>query len=225
MATSTPTTYNNRIRDLLRMYKLLDELATRTHSPQQPCLLSELQSGGLKSGGVYFFYEDGEHQSDSGAGDRIVHVGQSTTLRSRLLQHKHGNKDNSIFRKLVGHALEEENKNKKPPKKLPQKQFNERVTETLGNMWVLCLPIEDKALHDSIKRNAIALLSNYNKQPIALLRNHHKHPIDLPSKNWLGHHCGKEEVRESGLWNQDYVGHEEYDSDFLDTLKKLIRCL
>ena len=193
-----------RIKGLGRMYELLDELATRTHSPQRPWLLSELQSSGLKFGGVYFFYEDSEHRSDSGAGDRIVHVGQSANLYRRLLQHKRGDKANSIFCKLVGLALSAKNGKDKRP-------LNKRVTETLGNMWVLCLPIEEKALRGWIERNAIALLSNCYKQQ----------SIDSPSKGWLGHHCEQETVPSSGLWNQQYVDGT-HDPAFLDTLNDLI---
>ena len=207
----TQKIYNERIRDLPRMYKLLDELATRTHAPQQPWLLSEFSPAG-----VYFFYECGEHRSRGSTSNRVVRVGKSTILCSRLLQHKRGNKSNSVFRKLVGHALEEENKNENPPKKLSKKQLDESVTETLGNMWVLCLPIENEAKCGYIERNAIALLSNYNK-------NKSKLQIDPPSQSWLGLSAPEEKVQISGLWNEVYVGHEEYDSNFLDELKKLIR--
>ena len=68
---------SNRIDDVKRLYELLDELAARTHS-LQPGLLSELKRGLLSeslAGGVYFFYEDGEHRLQSGDGDRIVWVG------------------------------------------------------------------------------------------------------------------------------------------------------
>ena len=222
--------YNERIRDLGRMYQrivdlgrmygLLDELAARTHS-LRPRLLSEFSATG-----VYFFYECGEHRLQGS--NRIVRVGKSTVLCSRLRDHKI--KSASVFRKLVRLALEEENKNKNPPKKLSKKQLDESVTETLGNMWVLCLPIEGKTLRDSIEHDAIALLSNYiERNAIALLSNYNKNKsklqIDPPSQSWLGLSSPEEKVQISGLWNEIYVGHEEYDSNFLDELKKLIRSL
>ena len=59
-----------------------------------------------------------------------------------------------------------------------------------------------------IERNAIALLSNYNKPA-----------IDPPSTEWLGHHCDRERVRLSGLWNNRHVD-EEYDSQFLTLIER-----
>ena len=204
---------SNRISDIKELYRLLDVLM-RTHSRQ---LLSECSADDVPSLGVYFFYECGEYQSDTDDTDtprlRIVRVGthalktgSKATLWNRLCAHKSGNKNSSVFRKLVGFALEEKEESKRP--------LNERVTETLGNMWVLCLPIEDEVGPSSsrglIERNAIALLSNYHKQP-----------IDPPSEDWLGHHCVRPKVQESGLWNQRHV-KDIYDSRFLDTLEDLI---
>ena len=104
------------------------------------------------------------------------------------------------------------------PKGIPigKSQVEQSVAETLGNMWVLCLPIKGKALHDSIKYNAIALLSNYYKH-----YKHYKQTIDPPSKSWLGRHCTQPKVQESGLWNQHHVDGT-YDPAFLDTLEGLI---
>ena len=61
-----------------------------------------------------------------------------------------------------------------------------------------------------IERNAIALLSNYSKEP-----------LDSPFSGWLGHHCDRERVRSSGLWNSNHVD-EIYDPAFLETLERLI---
>ena len=191
---------SNRISDINRLYELLDELARKF---LQRFLSSCFEHDMPSSGGVYFFYEKNERRSGSGTSRlRVVRVGQTTNLWQRLSHHKGGNKDSSVFRKLVGFALEEKEESKKP--------LNERVTETLGQMQVSCLPIEDETLHDSIEHNAIALLSNYHKQP-----------IDPPSEGWLGHHCARPKVQESGLWNQRHVD-ETYDPAFLDTLERLI---
>jgi hypothetical protein len=61
-----------------------------------------------------------------------------------------------------------------------------------------------------IERNSIALLSNYNKPP-----------LDRASPQWLGHHCDRDRVRASGMWNQNHV-NEEYDPLFLNDLKSLV---
>ena len=213
---------STRLNDIKKLYRLLGELACK-HPPR---LLSKC-SGYDKwpSQGVYFFYECGEYRSGSGDGYRIVRVGthalktgSKKILWKRLYDHKSGNKTSSSFRKLVGYALEKKKKDKKPLK--------QRVTETLGNMWVLCLRIEDEAgpnsLRGYIERNAIALLSNYCECPTGCQCPIAYHfAIDLPSKSWLGYHCVRKKVRRSGLWNQKHVD-DIYDSRFLDTLEDLI---
>jgi len=67
-----------------------------------------------------------------------------------------------------------------------------------------------ESLRGKIERNSIALLSNFNKAP-----------LDWPSPLWLGHHCNRERVRASGLWNQNRVD-ECYDPDFLEDLEQLV---
>jgi len=88
------------------------------------------------------------------------------------------------------------------------------VSQVIGKMPFLWLPIEDDAGPDSlrgtIERNSIALLSNTNKAP-----------LDPPSPGWLGHHSDRERVRTSGLWNQNHVD-ECYDPTFLRTLETLV---
>ena len=88
------------------------------------------------------------------------------------------------------------------------------VSTVIGDMPFLWLAIEDEPGRDSLRqyveRNAIALLSNYDK-----------HPIDPPSRSWLGHLCNRERVRESGLWNSNHV-NETCEPAFLDTMTSLI---
>jgi hypothetical protein len=89
-----------------------------------------------------------------------------------------------------------------------ERALEREVSEVIGAMPFLWLAVEDRAGPKSergyIERNAIALLSNYNKIP-----------IDPPSDNWLGRDCDRERVRASGLWNQNHV-EENYDPAFLD---------
>ena len=61
-----------------------------------------------------------------------------------------------------------------------------------------------------IERNAIALLSNYDKPA-----------IDLPSSEWLGNHCDRKRVQRSGLWNNNHVDGA-YDPEFLDLLERIV---
>ncbi len=135
-----------------------------------------------------------------------------------------GNHRGSIFRLLVGTALIRRDKLKFPTwgigntaKRLVRDSelaLEREVSRVIGNMSFLWVPIEDEAGPDSqrgyIERNAIALLSNYNKSV-----------LDPPSQEWLGHHSDRERVRKSGLWNQNHV-EETCDPPFLDKLDKLV---
>ena len=88
------------------------------------------------------------------------------------------------------------------------------VSKVIGEMPFLWLAITDEpgptSLRGYIERNAIALLSNCARQP-----------IDPPSPSWLGLHCSRQKVRDSGLWNSNHVT-ERYDPAFLDTLADMI---
>ena len=88
------------------------------------------------------------------------------------------------------------------------------MSETLGAMELLWIPIEDapgpESLRGYIERNTIALLSSYRDAG-----------IDLPSSDWLGRLSNREKVRRSGLWNSNHVD-EAYESAFLGVLGRLV---
>ena len=81
-------------------------------------------------------------------------------------------------------------------------------------MPFLWLNIDDspgpKSLRGIMERNAIALLSNYQRMP-----------LDPPTPGWLGHSSDRELVCGSGLWNQKHV-EETHDPAFLDVFEMLI---
>lgn len=89
------------------------------------------------------------------------------------------------------------------------------VSAVIGAMPFVWLAVDDAAGPDSlrgyIERNSIALLSN-----------HRKAPIDPQSRHWLGHHCNRERVTASGMWNQNHVD-EDYEPAFLDRLEQLVQ--
>jgi len=101
------------------------------------------------------------------------------------------------------------------PVREKERRLEELVSETIGRMPFLWLDVPDppgpNSLRGYIERNAIALLSNY-RRPV----------LDPPSSSWLGHLCGRDMVRASGLWNQNHVD-ESYDPAFLDELERLVR--
>lgn len=188
--------------------------------------------------GVYFFMEDGEHRNDSGTGPRIVRVGthalkdgSRTRLWTRLSQHRGqlrsggGNHRGSIFRLIVGTALierhgydfptwDDRNGSATVEVRAAEQGLEREVSATIGAMRFVWLPAGDEPGQGSdrgyIERNAIALLSNYEREP-----------LDPPSPRWLGRHCNRPRVRASGLWNANHVD-EDYDPAFLDRLERLI---
>lgn len=86
------------------------------------------------------------------------------------------------------------------------------VSAHLGRTKVWWVAVADEpgktSLRSVLERNSVALLSN------------RRHPLDPPSPSWLGLNSDRAEIRESGLWNVDYVD-DAYDSAFLDTFEEL----
>lgn len=224
-----------RREDIERFYCLLDDLERAIGGART---LAECD-GRMEwpQRGVYFFQEAGEERSDTGRGPRIVRVGThaltskaKTTLWKRLSQHRGlvttggGNHRGSIFRLITGTALIEREgyecktwgQGSSAPREVCASEvwLEQAVSKAIRAMPFLWLPIDDEPGPDSlrgyIERNTIALLSNYAKEP-----------VDPPSADWLGHHCSRERVRKSGLWNQNHVD-EHPDPEFLGKLEQLI---
>jgi hypothetical protein len=224
-----------RISDLQNFYGLLGSLAEKVGGARK---LSAC-SGRLKwpPRGVYFFLEDGEVRSDSGTGPRIVRVGthaltkgSGTKLWNRLKAHRGqtktggGNHRGSIFRLIVGtaimarsgHDFSSWGHGNKAPADVRSSEYalECEVSKVICAMPFLWLAIDDEpsaeSLRGYIERNAIALLSNFEKEP-----------LDPPSAGWLGHSCNRELVRKSGLWNQNHV-EEAYDPAFLGSFERLV---
>lgn len=226
-----------RISDLRHFYDLLEEL--ENHVGGMRCLFDCHGRLNWPQRGVYFFFEESEKRTTTGTGLRVVRVGthalrvgSATKLWGRLSQHRGvvksggGNHRGSVFRHLVGNALMGRNPRlaaamwegkARPPK---EERFTELalervVSKVIGAMPFLWLAVDDPPGPDSLRgyveRNSIALLSCYGKTP-----------VDTSSDNWLGWHCSRKRVRESGLWNNNHVD-ESYDLSFLDTMDALVR--
>lgn len=225
----------DRANDLRRFYAILEDLKGRLVGSRRLCECSARMHWPVR--GVYFFTESGEVRSDSGSGPRVVRVGTHalktgarSTLWGRLSQHRGvsrtggGNHRGSIFRLIVGTALAVREQLDFPtwgegssaPKAVREREIElERaVSQVLGEMRLLWIPIEDEPSPDSdrgyIERHAIRLLSNYAGQP-----------LDPPSAAWLGRFCDRERVRRSGLWNSNHV-EEPYEPAFLDRLERIV---
>lgn len=188
--------------------------------------------------GVYFFFEAGESLAHSGNGPRVVRVGSHavssgsrTTLWKRLSQHRGvartggGSHRGSVFRLLVGTALMGRNPAwrvktwgvRAPDTKgfrAAELALEHRVSRVIGEMPLLWLRVDGPAGSTSrrgyIERNAIALLSNHDREP-----------LDPPSDGWLGLDCPKGKVQRSGLWNQRHV-EEAHDCAFVPAFERLV---
>ncbi len=229
---------DDRLQHLNRFYDLLSVLEAKLGGPRKLSACTGYMEWPQR--GVYFFREAGEIRSFPPHQPRIVRVGthalttaSSSTLWLRLKQHRGaasslvGNHRGSVFRLLVGSALIARDggeyplwgsgNSAAPAERKKERNLEKTVSQTIGEMTLLWLKVNDEPGSDSlrgfIEKNAIALLSNFERQP-----------LDPPSDNWLGNLCPKNLVRQSGLWNQNHVD-ECYDPTFLDTLETQIKLL
>ena len=183
----------------------------------------------IPENGIYILFEKNEFAHST---NRIVRIGTHTgqnQLRSRLFQHfLKENKDRSIFRKNIGRALLNKDKNiflekweldltTRNAKNLhsdsvdfeKQKEIEKRVTKEIQDNFsfvVFQIDEKDKRLEFEAKIiSTVSLCKNCN-----------------PSKNWLGNFSPKEKIRRSGLWlvNELWKIHL-YDQNMIE-LKQLL---
>lgn len=231
---------NSIASDLERFYAILARL---TLDGKQGRPLREYSGkAGLPARGVYFFREPGEYRFGTDGPLRIVRVGThavslnaKSSLWGRLRTHLgtrsgSGNHRGSIFRLHVGNALlsrdekviESWGAGRSVATQLradsaamaAEGELERRVSEYIGAMSILWVDVPDLPSSDSVRstieKNAIALLSNRKK------------PMDIASANWLGKHSPREEIRQSHLWNLNYVDGA-YDPAFLDQLELAVQ--
>ncbi|PHR59701.1 MAG: hypothetical protein COA47_09385 [Robiginitomaculum sp.] len=225
----------NRLEYLRRFYAALLTLENKIGGPR---LLSQA-TGRMQwpQKGIYFFFEENELRSHSGAGNKVVRIGthgltatSKTSLWHRLSQHRGsaksggGNHRGSILRLIVGTSLLKQDgdthqtwgKGSSAPREIREKEqsLEKRVSTIIGAMPFLWLEIDHPTkgpnMRGMIERNSIALLSNYGRSS-----------MDQASSSWLGHDCNREKVRGSNLWNSNHVT-ENYDPSFLDLLEQLV---
>ena len=236
----------NRLNDVLRLYEILAELEVRLGGARQLQACNGRMA--WPDHGVYFFFEPGELRSTSGRGPRVVRVGthalsasSRTRLWTRLSQHRGtastgaGNHRGSAFRYLVGQALIRRGRMDVPTwgvggtataaaedfgisrtalleRELPVEVAVSRMIGAMPFLWVRCEDVVGgRDARDVIERNAIGLLSNRGGQA-----------LDAPSATWLGAASPSALVRESGVWNKNYVD-DGYDQRFLKVLARAAR--
>lgn len=231
------STVSKRLDDVRIFYDILSILENRIGARR---LLDCHGRMGWPKRGVYFFFEQGEQRSTSGAGLRVVRIGThavsegaKSRLWDRLSSHRGPAKSDggshraSVFRKLLGEALSEKSRLLKfstwGKGMTATRQIRETekpleciVSRYIREMKVLWIDASDEPSKDSIRkfieRNSIALLSNYKQQG----------GIDPSSGLWLGKYSPQKKVRLSGLWNSDHVD-EDYDPAVLGTFRDLVQ--
>jgi len=182
--------------------------------------------------GIYVLFERGEKAHEN---DRLVRVGTHTgnnQLRSRLWQHFiNENKDRSIFRKNIGRALL--NREKDPfleqweidltTKKAKefhqdkidfkkQKEIEEKVTKYMqDNFSFVVFEVPKKEDRLKIESKIISTISLCEDCK--------------PSKNWLGLFSPKEKIKKSGLWLVNELYKEPLSKIDLDVLKEILNNL
>jgi len=161
----------------------------------------------IPENGIYILFEKGEFAHST---NRIVRIGTHTgnnQLRSRLFQHfLNENKDRSIFRKNIGRALLNKDKDTfleqweidlttKDAKNQyadsidfdKQKEIEKRVTKFIqDNFSFVVFQVDDKNKRLEIESKIISTVSLCDECK--------------PSEQWLGNFSPKEKIRESGLW-------------------------
>jgi hypothetical protein len=195
--------------------------------------LRDILADELPSHGVYFFFDDSEPTAFSHTLPRLVRVGTHgvslgsvATLRNRLRTHfgtraGTGNHRASVFRLHVGRAIIEREglqmtfphwgKGQSATREITDGEvaMEKRVSEYIGNLRVLFIPVHDAAGTGSMR-------AVIEQQFIAMFTEHFC-AIESSSPDWLGRFSDKSSIKETGLWNVRDVGRE-YDLKFLPYL-------
>lgn len=183
----------------------------------------------IPENGIYILFEKGEFSHST---NRIVRIGTHTgqnQLRSRLFQHfLKENKDRSIFRKNIGRALL--NKDKDPFLEKweldlttrnaktqhsdsvdfdKQKEIEKRVTKFIqDNFSFVVFQIDDKEKRLYFESRIISTVSLCEECK--------------PSENWLGNSSPKEKIRKCGLWIVNELWKTPLNDEDMVELKQLL---
>jgi len=184
---------------------------------------------GVPSDGLYFFYENREINSHDGA-PRIVRVGNHPRsvggLRNRLRNHYSGNKNGSVFRKFLGGALiRRRNPNDSCLLPEPGQGHWERHGERTCSR---CKPVEQEVSqllkeHFSFRCVRIVDRTERNRFEQLLIASLARCPGCKASATWLGRHAYSSNVRQSGLWNSDFIDSLPLISSELARFENLVQ--
>jgi len=185
-------------------------------------------AGEIPSDGVYVLFERGEKAHGV---DRVVRIGTHTgdnQLRSRLFQHfLKENKDRSIFRKNIGRALLNRDKDRfleqweldlterKAKDRfangidfMKQKEVEKRVTEHIQkNFSFIALGIKDKAKRLEFESKIISTVSLCDEC--------------RPSQAWFGLFSPKDKIKKSGLWQVNELNKTQLNENEISDLQRI----
>lgn len=229
----------SRRSDLDELYDLLDRLETRVGGKRRLGDCTGHMDWPERGVYFFFAAEETRDSTDrlrlTRIGTHAVSSGSGTSLWNRLRTHRGanrgsyeggGNHRGSVFRKHVGRAMIErdglhdeyphwgEGSTAGRERRLAELDHERRVSEYVRDLPFLWVDVDDEPGPDSdracVERNAIALVSNYEKDD-----------IDGRSDDWLGRNSPRSEIVGSGLWNIDHVD-EGYEPAFLDRLAEAV---
>jgi hypothetical protein len=181
---------DRRLQDLIRFYSIMNRLektigGARALADCRGCMKWPAR-------GVYFFREAGENRSDTGEGPRVVRAGTCAESRRKHdalgtpvdapgpVAQRWRQSPGSIFRLIVGTALIARDGHKFPtwgegPSaakdiKAGEIELERAVSAVIRTMPFVWLSVDDEpgpaSMRGNIERNAIALLSNFDKPPL-----------------------------------------------------------
>lgn len=231
-----------RKSDLNRLYKLLDTLREKVGG-YRTLDESNGYMNWPERGVYFFFAPDETRTVDdqlriTHVGTHAVSAGSKTTLWDRLYAHRGtfngkrqdgGNHRGSVFRLRVGEAIINRRgiadeypdwgngSSATTDIRDAEYELEKQVSEFIRELPLLWVEINDEPGPESqravIKRNAIALLSNYQRDL-----------FDSRKETWLGGDSDAPEIRESGLWNVNHVDENHFPvflnrlSDYIDRM-------
>jgi hypothetical protein len=228
-----------RKSDLNRLYNLLGTLREKVGG-YRTLGESNGYMDWPERGVYFFFAPDETRTVDdqlriTHVGTHAVSDGSKTTLWDRLYAHRGtfkgkrqggGNHRGSVFRLRVGEAIINrrgiadeypdwgDGSSATTDIRDAEYELEKQVSEFIRELPLLWVEINDEPGPESqravIKRNAIALLSNYQRDS-----------FDSRKETWLGGDSDAPEIRESGLWNVNHVD-ENHSPVFLDRLSDYI---
>ncbi len=210
----------------------MNEICTELHAlfNNLPRYKFPFDKSKIPTDGIYILFEKGEKAHSA---DRIVRIGTHTgknQLQSRLLQHfVNENKDRSIFRKNIGRAILNKNKDSfsefweidlttREAKDQflssidmnKQKSVEKAVTKYLQDKFSFTVfQIEDKEKRLQLESKIISTISTCKECKC--------------SNSWLGNFSPKEKIRNSGLWLVNELHKTPLNQKDLEELKMSLR--